>query len=257
MWQGYLGKEQLEKKTDKNQPSKDLPVPNPLCVVLVSGGMDSLVTAAIANLEGEMAFLHLNYGQRTEARELKAFNDIADFYNVGKRLVVDIGYLKRIGGSALTNNEIEVPTHRSSHITHHPVIPITYVPFRNAHLLSIAASWGEVIGAKRIYMGAVEEDGSGYPDCREVFYKAFEKAIDAGTRPETRIEIVTPLIHLKKAEIVKRGVELGAPFHLTWSCYKNNDIACGVCDSCILRLKGFREAGVEDPIPYNAKYIVN
>lgn len=257
----------VEETIGKDQPLKDLPVPNPLSVVLISGGMDSLVTAAIANLEGEMAFLHLNYGQRTEARELKAFNDIADFYRVEKRLVVDVGYLKEIGGSALTDERIEVPikegskseiyNRQSSIFNLQSQIPITYVPFRNAHLLSIATSWGEVIGAKRIYIGAVEEDSSGYPDCREVFYKAFEKAIDAGTRPETRIEIVTPLIHLKKAEIVKRGVELGAPFHLTWSCYKNNDIACGVCDSCILRLKGFREAGVEDPIPYNAKYIVN
>lgn len=239
----------MGKKIDKNQPSKDLPVLNPLSVVLISGGMDSLVTAAIANLENEMAFLHLNYGQRTEARELKAFNDIADFYGVKKRLVVDVKYLKEIGGSALTDEGIKIPL-RTPNSELPTGIPITYVPFRNAHLLSIAVSWGEVIGAKRVYIGAVEEDSSGYPDCREVFYKAFEKAIDAGTRPETRIEIVTPLIHLKKAEIVKKGVELGAPFHLTWSCYKNNDIACGVCDSCILRLKGFRESGVEDPIPY-------
>jgi len=236
----------------------------PLCIVLVSGGMDSLVTASIANIENEMAFLHLNYGQRTEERELKAFNDIADFYGVKKRLVVDVRNLKEIGGSALTDERIEVPTQPPSIP---PLkkggeggikkegqwgvkIPITYVPFRNAHLLSIAVSWAEVIGAKKIYIGAVEEDSSGYPDCREVFYNAFEKAIDAGTKPETKIEIITPLIHMKKSAIVKKGVELGAPFHLTWSCYKNNDIACGECDSCRLRLKGFREAGVEDPIKY-------
>ena len=228
----------------------------PIAIVLVSGGMDSLVTAAIANLENAMAFLHLNYGQRTEQRELKAFNDIADFYSVKKRLVVDVKYLKEIGGSALTDKKIEVPTHIP-----HPTpdtgirgqasnIPITYVPFRNAHLLSIAVSWAEVIGAKRIYIGAVEEDSSGYPDCREVFYKAFEKAIDVGTKPETKIEIITPLIHMKKSAIIKKGIELGAPFHLTWSCYKDNNIACGVCDSCRLRLKGFREAGVADPIKY-------
>ncbi|MBI5286514.1 MAG: 7-cyano-7-deazaguanine synthase QueC [Deltaproteobacteria bacterium] len=224
-------------------------MPKPLAIVLVSGGMDSLVTAAVANLENELAFLHLNYGQRTEKRELKAFNDIADFYGVEKRLVVDVSYLKQIGGSALTDERMDVPVHLP-HPTSH--IPVTYVPFRNAHLLSVATSWGEVIGAKRIYIGAVEEDSSGYPDCREVFYKAFEKAIDAGTKPETRIEIIAPLIHLKKAEIVKRGIELGAPFHLTWSCYIDNDIACGLCDSCILRLKGFTGAGVEDPIRYKS-----
>lgn len=230
----------------------------PLSIVLVSGGMDSLVTAAIANLESEMTFLHLNYGQRTEKRELKAFNDIADFYGVKKKLIVDVGYLKKIGGSALTDKRIEVPV--QSHILpptpdtgirgQASNIPITYVPFRNAHLLSIAVSWAEVIGAKKIYIGAVEEDSSGYPDCREIFYMAFEKAIDAGTKPETKIEIVTPLIHMKKSAIVKKGVELNAPFHLTWSCYKSKDIACGECDSCRLRLKGFKEARVVDPIKY-------
>jgi len=228
----------------------------PLAVALVSGGMDSLVTAAIANLEHEMALLHLNYGQRTEKRELRAFNDIADFYGVRKRLVVDVKYLKEIGGSALTDERIEVPVH-TPHPTSH--IPITYVPFRNAHLLSIAVSWAEVIGANKIYIGAVEEDSSGYPDCREVFYKTFEKAIDAGTKPETRIKIITPLIHLKKSAIVKKGLELNAPFHLTWSCYLppypphrggQGEVACGKCDSCRLRLKGFREAGVVDPIQY-------
>ncbi|HBO85259.1 MAG: 7-cyano-7-deazaguanine synthase QueC [Deltaproteobacteria bacterium GWC2_42_11] len=224
-------------------------MPRSLAIVLVSGGMDSLVTAAIANLENELAFLHLNYGQRTEERELKAFNNIADFYKVKNRLVVDISYLKQIGGSALTDERIEVPL-RPPDSELQTGIPITYVPFRNAHLLSIAVSWGEAMGAKKVYIGAVEEDSSGYPDCREVFYKAFEKAIDAGTKPETKVEIVTPLIHLKKKDIVKKGVELGVPFHITWSCYKNNDVACGVCDSCALRLKGFREAGVKDTIRY-------
>ena len=219
----------------------------PLAVALVSGGMDSLITAAIANLEHEMAFLHLNYGQRTEKRELRAFKDIADFYGIQKRLVVDVKYLKEIGGSALTDERIEVPVHT---LRPTPNIPITYVPFRNAHLLAIAVSWAEVIGANKIYIGAVEEDSSGYPDCREVFYKTFEKAIDAGTKPETKIEIITPLIHMKKSAIVKRGIELNAPFHLTWSCYKDNNTACGKCDSCILRLNGFREAGVNDPIQY-------
>ncbi len=221
-----------------------------LAIVLVSGGMDSLVTAAVASIENEPAFLHLNYGQRTEQRELKAFNGIADFYGIRKRLVVDVKYLKEIGGSALTDEKIAVPLRTpNSELT--TGIPITYVPFRNAHLLSIAVSWAEVIGADKIYIGAVEEDSSGYPDCREVFYKAFEKAIDAGTRPETKVKIITPLIHMKKSAIVKRGLELNAPFHLTWSCYKDNNTACGKCDSCRLRLKGFREAGANDPIQYD------
>jgi len=222
-----------------------------LAIVLVSGGMDSCVTAAIAHREYRLAFLHVNYGQRTEDRELRAFTAIADHYQAEKRLVVSIEHLKVIGGSALTDEKIPVPelkTQNSKLKT--GSIPITYVPFRNAHLLSIATSWAEVIGATKIFIGAVEEDSSGYPDCRETFYQAFNKAIEMGTKPETRIEIVTPLIHLKKAEIVKQGVRLGAPLHLTWSCYQNSEKACGRCESCALRLKGFREAGVQDPIPY-------
>ncbi|MBI5048062.1 MAG: 7-cyano-7-deazaguanine synthase QueC [Deltaproteobacteria bacterium] len=231
----------------------------PIAIVLVSGGMDSLVAAAIASLEHEMAFLHLNYGQRTEKREHKAFNDIADFYGVKKRLVVDVGYLKEIGGSALTDKGIDIPIQTSATSQQLSAIPVTYVPFRNAHLLSIAVSWAEVIDAHKIYIGAVEEDSSGYPDCREVFYKAFGKAIDAGTKPDTKIEIITPLIHIRKSAIVKKGLKLNAPFHLTWSCYLppypphgggQGEVACGKCDSCRLRLKGFREAGADDPIPY-------
>jgi 7-cyano-7-deazaguanine synthase len=223
-------------------------------VVLLSGGLDSAVTAAIALKEagGEgCAFLHVNYGQRTEARELKSFNDIAIFYKVEKRLVVSLEHLKVIGGSALTDTSIPVPeliTQNSQLKT--SSIPITYVPFRNAHLLSIATSWAEVIGATKIFIGAVEEDSSGYPDCRETFYRAFNKVIETGTKPETRIEIVTPLIHLKKSEIVRKGMELKAPFHFTWSCYQASEKACGKCESCALRLKGFREAGIQDPIPY-------
>ncbi len=217
-----------------------------LAVILVSGGMDSCVSAAIANEQFRLAFLHVNYGQRTEARELQAFNDIADFYRAEQRLVVSLEHLKAIGGSSLTDRDIPVPDMGSSALG----IPSTYVPFRNAHLLSIATSWAEVIGATRIFIGAVEEDSSGYPDCRETFYEAFNKVIEIGTKPETRIEIVTPLIHLKKSEIVRRGVALGAPFHLTWSCYQGSEKACGRCESCALRLKGFREAGVKDPIPY-------
>ena len=225
-----------------------------IAVVLVSGGMDSCVTAAIANEQFRSAFLHVNYGQRTEARELRAFNGIADFYKAEKRLVVSIEHLKVIGGSSLTDTNIPVPETDSLRTQNLKLktssIPSTYVPFRNAHLLSIAASWAEVLGATKIFIGAVEEDSSGYPDCREVFYQAFNKVIEMGTKPETRIEIVTPLIHLKKSAIVRKAVELGAPLHLTWSCYQNSDRACGKCESCALRLKGFKGAGVDDPISY-------
>jgi 7-cyano-7-deazaguanine synthase len=224
-----------------------------LAVVLVSGGMDSCVTAAVANKEYRLAFLHVNYGQRTEARELRAFNEIADHYKAEKRLTISIEHLKVIGGSALTDENIPVPeVDPSQPAIQNPqsAIPATYVPFRNAHLLSIAVSWAEVIGATKIFIGAVEEDSSGYPDCREVFYQAFNKVIEMGTKPETRIEIITPLIHLKKSAIVKEGMRHRAPLHLTWSCYQNNDRACGRCESCMLRLKGFKGAGVNDPISY-------
>ena len=225
-----------------------------LAIVLVSGGMDSCVTAAIANTQYRLAFLHVNYGQRTEARELRASNEIADFYKTEKRLSVSLEHLKVIGGSALTDTTIPVPDSDQFQTSDFKLqtssIPTTYVPFRNAHLLSIATSWAEVIGATKIFIGAVEEDSSGYPDCREIFYQAFNLAIELGTKPETRIEIVTPLIHLKKGEIVKRGVELNAPLRLTWSCYQNSEKSCGRCESCALRLKGFKEAGVKDPIPY-------
>lgn len=215
-------------------------------VILVSGGMDSLVTAAIAAEKYDLAFLHLNYGQRTEKRESKAFNDIADHYNVPIRLVVNIDYLVKIGGSSLTDKNIEV----SNADLDYTGIPASYVPFRNANILSIAVSWAEVIGAKKIFIGAVEEDSSGYPDCREVFYDAFNKVIELGTKPETEITIETPIIHKRKSEIIKLGAELYVPFELSWSCYTNEDKACGKCDSCALRLKGFEEAGLTDPIDY-------
>jgi 7-cyano-7-deazaguanine synthase len=226
-----------------------------VAVVLVSGGMDSCVTAAIANSLGyELAFLHLNYGQRTEKRELKAFNDIADFYNVKKRLVISVEHLKLIGGSSLTDENIPVEKADLKRTG----IPTSYVPFRNANMLSIAVSWAEVIGATKIFIGAVEEDSSGYPDCRKEFYNAFNEVIRLGTKAGVEgrpIRIVTPIIDMKKWEIVKKGIELGAPFHLTWSCYQREDIACGVCDSCALRLRGFQLAGVDDPIPYETKPI--
>ena len=220
-----------------------------LALVLVSGGMDSCVTAAIANRRHDMAFLHLNYGQRTENRELKAFNDIADFYEVKRRLVVNVEHLKHIGGSSLTDRAIEV----AQADLHRQGIPTSYVPFRNANILSIAVSWAEVIGASKIFVGAVEEDSSGYPDCRKEFYEAYNRVIEVGTRPETHIEVVVPVIGMKKFEIVQKGYELGAPFDLTWSCYQNEDVACGVCDSCAFRLRGFQKAGIEDPIPYEKK----
>lgn len=218
-----------------------------LAVCLVSGGMDSCVTAAIAREEAdELAFLHVSYGQRTARREQQAFEELADFFAVDRRLAVSIEYLTQIGGSSLTDRTIAVAEADLSS----RVVPTSYVPFRNCHLLSIATSWAEVIGASRIYIGAVAEDSSGYPDCRPEFYEAFQRTIDAGTRPETQIKIVTPVIYLRKAEIVRRGLDLGAPLELTWSCYQSEDKACGRCDSCALRLRAFQEAGVADPINY-------
>ena len=220
-----------------------------LAICLVSGGMDSCVTAAIAKQENdELAFLHVSYGQRTEQRERKSFDALADHFGVGLRLVISLEHLARIGGSSLTDEAIPVTTANLAS----SAIPSSYVPFRNSHLLAVAVSWGEVIGASAIYIGAVAEDSSGYPDCRPEFYDAFQNVIDLGTKPETRITIRTPVIYLKKSEIVQKGVDLGAPLHLTWSCYKESELACGECDSCALRLRAFREAGVSDPIPYGA-----
>jgi 7-cyano-7-deazaguanine synthase len=218
----------------------------PLAVVLLSGGLDSCVSLALARREYEPAVLHLNYGQRTEARELQAFNAIADHYGLDRRLVVDVAYLKQIGGSSLTDPsrpvEVELPAPGG--------VPGTYVPFRNAHLLSLGVSWAEVLGAAALFIGAVEEDSSGYPDCTEEFFRRFEAAIAAGTRPETHLVVQTPLIHLSKADIVRCGSELAAPLHLTWSCYTESERACGVCESCRLRRRGFAAAGVPDPLPY-------
>lgn len=218
-----------------------------IAVCLVSGGMDSCVTAAIAREENhELAFLHVGYGQRTEKREREAFEAVADYFNVAMRLAISFEHLKLIGGSSLTDDAIPVTTPDLTTLA----IPSSYVPFRNAHLLATAVSWGEVINASAIYIGAVAEDSSGYPDCRPEFYDAFQSAVDVGTKPETRIMIKTPVIAMRKSEIVQRGLELGAPLHLTWSCYRESDRACGNCDSCALRLRAFREAGATDPIPY-------
>jgi 7-cyano-7-deazaguanine synthase len=260
----------------------------PKAVVLVSGGMDSCVTAAIANLKHRLALLHASYGQRTERRERRAFEEIADFYGVRERLVVRLEHFAQIGGSALTDGSIPVPeqqtplapgqagmpvplggsalTDRTIRVPEERIpliggqpgvaaphaIPITYVPFRNAHFLAVAVSWAEVIGAEAVFIGAVAEDSSGYPDCRPEYYRVFQELVRVGTKPETRIEIFTPVIGLRKSEIVRRGIELGAPLHLTWSCYQFEDVACGTCDSCRLRLRGYAEAGQHDPIAYRA-----
>jgi 7-cyano-7-deazaguanine synthase len=219
-------------------------------IVLLSGGMDSTLSATIACRDSSsVAALHLNYRHRTERRELKAFEDVCNALDISERLVVNIEFLRTIGGSSLTDNSIAV-TNANLESTE---IPSSYVPFRNGNFLSVAASWAEVIGAHAIYIGAVEEDSSGYPDCRRIFFDAFERTIELGTKPESNIRIVTPVIHLHKREIVRESIQLGAPIESTWSCYQSEDVACGVCDSCALRLRGFAEAGVEDPISYKVR----
>jgi len=218
----------------------------PLAVVCVSGGMDSAVTAAIASATHRLAFLHANYGQRTEARELECFGRLAERLGATQRLVIDLTTLRVIGGSSLTDRAIPVREGEPEA----GKIPTSYVPFRNAHLLAAATSWAETLGAEALYIGAVWEDSSGYPDCRPEFYRAFEEVIRQGTRPETHIRIETPLIRMTKEQIVRRGVELGVPFDLTWSCYQGEDAACGLCESCVLRRRGFASADVVDPIRY-------
>lgn len=216
-------------------------------VVLLSGGMDSCVVAAILRSEGyELNLLHTNYGQRTERKELDCFHALSDHFGAARRLIVDIRHLAAIGGSSLTDSSIEVTAPRLDS----DEVPSSYVPFRNANILAIAASWAETIGAGVIAIGAVEEDSSGYPDCREVFYDAFQRVLDLGTRPETDIKLLTPVITMSKEEIVRTGIRHKAPFHLTWSCYKREDLACGECDSCALRLRGFAMAGEKDEIKY-------
>ena len=222
-----------------------------LAVVALSGGMDSCVTASLASKAGfDLALLHGDYGQRTEARERRAFFDIADFHAVpsARRLVVDFAGLRAVGGSALTDPAISLPEGDLERTG----VPASYVPFRNAHLLSACVSWAEVLGARAIFVGFVEEDSSGYPDCREVFLRSFERTANLGTRPGTELAFHAPLIHLRKAEIVRQGLELGAPLHLSWSCYQGEELACGHCDSCLLRLRGFQEAGVPDPLLYGS-----
>jgi 7-cyano-7-deazaguanine synthase len=230
--------------------------PRTRAVVLLSGGMDSCVCAALAARDHDAAALHVSYGQRTEDRELQSFLAICQRLHIHDKLVVRNEALRAIGGSALTDENIPVPTvNAAGHAIGHD-IPVTYVPFRNAHFLAVAVSWAEVLGAEKIYIGAVEQDSSGYPDCRPAYYEAFNRVIKAGTKAGA-IEIATPLIHLRKAEIVRLGLELGAPFDLTWSCYSREDQACGVCDSCVLRLRAFAAVGARDPIPYLEKAIVD
>lgn len=217
-------------------------------VVLASGGLDSCVTSWLAAREGPVALLHATYGQRTARRERRAFDQMADRLGVpvGHRRVLDLAFLRELGGSALTDDAIPVPDAE-------PVadegLPSTYVPFRNAHLLAAAVSWADRLGADSVWIGAVQEDSSGYPDCREEFLSAFERAAREGST-RSRLRVRAPLLHLGKAEIVALGTELGAPFELTWSCYQREDLACGRCESCRLRLAGFRGAGIDDPIPY-------
>ena len=220
-----------------------------MAVVLMSGGMDSCVTAAIAARNYELAALHASYGQRTARRELECFNALADFFGASRRLVAQLDYFGAIGGSSLTDPRVRI---HDADLTNQS-IPNTYVPFRNAHFLSIATSWAEVLGASKIFIGAVCEDSSGYPDCRPEYYAAMNALIRSGTRPETDITVETPLISLLKRDIVKRGSELGAPFQLTWSCYREAEVACGACDSCALRLRAFQEAGIEDPLAYRTR----
>ena len=222
-----------------------MPLNTSRSVVLLSGGMDSCVCAALAAREFNSAAVHISYGQRTEERERRAFLAICGRLGIHEKLVVRNDALRAIGGSALTDPAIAVP--ESPRIGQG--IPVTYVPFRNAHFLSVAVSWAEVLGAEKVFIGAVEQDSSGYPDCRPAYYRAFNEVVKTGTK-DGRIEIVTPLIGLRKSEIVTLGLELGAPFDLTWSCYSREDRACGVCDSCVLRLRAFQEAGAADPVPY-------
>lgn len=222
-------------------------------VVLLSGGMDSCVCATLAARDTQAAAMHISYGQRTEQRERQAFLRICDRLGIEKQLVLRNEVLPAVGGSALTDSSIQVPEAQGEIGSHG--VPVTYVPFRNAHFLSAAVSWAEVLHATRVYIGAVEQDSSGYPDCRPAYYKAFNAVIQAGTR-EGKIEVITPLIAMRKAEIVKLGLELGAPFDLTWSCYSREDRACGVCESCVLRLQAFAAAGAADPIPYEVRAVI-
>ncbi len=243
----------IKSRMSASNGSGDLRGGRPRSVVCLSGGMDSAVCAALASRDYDAYALHFSYGQRTQGREFDSARRVAEALSFCGFLHLDIDVFRRIGGSALTDSSIAVPKAPE----HEPIgesVPVTYVPFRNAHFLAAAVSWAEVLGARSIFIGAVEQDSSGYPDCRPAYYQAFQQLIRTGTR-EGDIEILTPLIHLKKSQIVALGLELGAPFNLTWSCYSGEDQACGECDSCVLRLRAFDQAGTIDPIPYAARKI--
>ena len=222
----------------------------PKAIVCLSGGMDSTVCATLAARDYDSYALHFSYGQRTEQRELESAQAVSSTLGFRQFLPLRMDLFRIIGGSALTDTSIDVPKAPEEGIGHE--VPVTYVPFRNAHFLSAAVSWAEVLGARTVFIGAVEQDSSGYPDCRPAYYDAFNALIQQGTK-QGDIQITTPLIHLKKAEIVRLGVELRAPLHVSWSCYSGQDLACGVCDSCVLRLRAFHEAGIRDPIPYQTR----
>jgi 7-cyano-7-deazaguanine synthase len=222
----------------------------PKAVVCLSGGMDSCVCTTLAARNYDVYALHFSYGQRTEGRELKSAQGIAREVGVKELMTLKMDLFRRIGGSALTDASIAVPNAPAEEAAIGNEVPVTYVPFRNAHFLSAAVSWAEVLGAETVIIGAVEQDSSGYPDCRPAYYDAFNELIRQGTKEGT-IRVETPLIGMRKSEIVQLGVELGAPFHVSWSCYSGETEACGVCESCVLRLRAFREAGAVDPIPYS------
>ena len=219
---------------------------NKKAVCVMSGGMDSTLAAYMMKNEGyEIIAVHFNYDQRTQTKELECFNNICDALHVKNRYILDLDFFKQLGASALTDKSIDVPTTGIE-----DGVPITYVPFRNGIFLSMSAAVAEKEGASAISIGVVEEDSSGYPDCRESYIKSMQESINLGTKDETNIEIKMPLVALKKSQIVKKAIDLEVPLHLTWSCYKDEDEACGVCDSCRLRLNGFKLAGVTDPINY-------
>ncbi len=224
----------------------DMSVKN-LAVVLLSGGLDSCVTMAIAMKKHNVALLHVGYSQRTQTREYNSFRSIARFYKVPetRTLAIELDFFRKIGGSSLT--DLNMPVDKGNANVD---VPTSYVPFRNTHLLSIAVSWAEAIKANSVYIGAVQQDSPDYPDCRAEYYEAYNRLVEVGTKPSTNIKVVTPLLNMSKSEIVKKGIELAAPIQLTWSCYERNDKACGHCQSCRLRLKAFADAGVEDKIQY-------
>ena len=218
-------------------------------VVCLSGGMDSCVCTALAARDYDVYGLHFSYGQRTEGRELESARRVAEIVGVRELMPLKMDLFRRIGGSALTDSRIDVPAAPEDEGAIGTEVPVTYVPFRNAHFLAAAVSWAEVLGAATVFIGAVEQDSSGYPDCRPAYYAAFNELVRLGTK-DGQIRVETPLLGLKKSEIVRLGVELGAPFHVSWSCYSGEDKACGICESCALRLRAFREAGAVDPIEY-------